>query len=518
MIREKKENLIAKQPVIVLVGHIDHGKTSILDFIRKTHMAEKEVGGITQHIGAYEIERDGKKITFIDTPGHEAFSAMRARGAKVADIAILVVAADEGVKPQTKEAVLHIKKAQIPMIVAINKVDKPNILPGRIKDELSRHGVLVEERGGKIPSVEVSAKTGKGIADLLDLISLVTEMEDLKANISKQCQGVVIESYLDSKRGPTATLLLEKGVLSQKDIIGTPSCAGKIKRMEDFRGKKIEKALPGEPALVLGFEEVPVIGEEFRAFTDLETAREKIKKREIEIPSLISIEPGQKILNLILKTDVLGSIEPIEEVLKTLPRAAGIAPGDARQERIFLRILKKDAGDVSLSDIKLAETGKALILGFRVKTPASILEIAKRKNIKVLNFDLIYDLVEGMRSFIERILAPEVVRLDLGKLKTLVIFRTEKRRQIIGAKVLEGEIKKGVKIEVFRPTSPVPAKRGEEEEKIGEGKVVGLQKEKRDIEKGTKGDEVGILYEGDSKIQEGDILMVYEEKRQKVKL
>ncbi len=509
------KNLTNKQPVVVLVGHIDHGKTSILDSIRKARVAEKEVGGITQHVGAYEVEKtssarpgQAEKITFIDTPGHEAFSAMRARGAKVADIAILVVAADEGVKPQTKEAISHVKKAQIPMIVAINKVDKPGAQPERVKDELAKYDVLVEERGGKIPCVEVSAKTGKGINELLDLISLVAEMENWQVDLTQEAGGVIIESYLDNKRGPTATLLLEKGILKEGGIVATSSCVGKIKRMEDWQGKKIEKALPGQPVLVLGFERVPIIGEEFQVCPDLETAKKRIKKREqeIELSSFPSSRPGEKVLNLVLKTDVLGSIEPIEEVLKTFP-----------QEKISLRILKKDVGAINLSDIKTAEAGRALILGFRVKTPALILEVARRKGIKILNFNLIYDLVEGLRAFMERILAPEVIRVDLGKLKTLIIFRTERRRQIVGARVLEGEIKKGVQLEIFRPFSTNKQEESEEE-KIGKGKVIGLQKDKKDIEKGTKGDEVGILYEGNVKIQEDDILVAYEEKRQKMGL
>lgn len=502
---KQEKNLISKQPVVVLVGHIDHGKTSILDFIRKAHVAESEVGGITQHIGAYEIEQDGKKITFIDTPGHEAFSAMRARGAKVADIAILVVAADEGVEPQTKEAISHIKKAQIPMIVAINKVDKPDAQPERVKDGLAKNDVLVEARNGKIPSIEVSAKTGKGISDLLGLVLLVAEMENLRANPSLTAEGVVIESYLDRKRGPTATLLLENGTLHQGDAVGTFSSCGKIKRVEDFRGRQIESVLPGQPALVLGFEQVPIMGEEFRVYPDLEKARDALTEKETEFPSAISPEPDQKVVNLILKTDVLGSIEPIGQVLKTLP-----------QEKILLRILKREVGDINLSDIKLAEAGKAVILGFRVKTPREVLENASRKGIKISNFDLIYDLVEGVRNFMQKVLAPEIVRTDFGKLKTLIIFRTERRRQIIGARVLEGEVMQGLKMEVFRLISP--AKQGEGEEKIGKGKIVELQKDKKVIEKGAKGDEVGILYEGDVKIQEDDILLVYEEKKQKMEL
>jgi len=492
----KTENLKGKQPVVVIVGHIDHGKTSILDFIRKTHVAEKEVGGITQHIGAYEIQRDGKKITFIDTPGHEAFSAMRARGAKVADIAILVVAADEGIQPQTKEAILHIMKAKIPMIVALNKVDKPTAQPERVKDELAKYDVLVETRGGKIPSVEVSAKTGKGISDLLDLILLIVEVEKLKSDTSDQAQGVIIESNMDSKRGPIASLILESGVLKEGDIIGTPFCLGKIKRLEDCWGKKIENAFPGQPVSVLGFEKIPAIGETFKVFPTSELAQEGLGKKEESVPFLSPTQPDQKILNLIVKTDVVGSIEPIEQIIKTIP-----------QDKVFLRILKRDAGDVNLSDIKIAETEKSLILGFRVKTSDVIMEAAKRKGIRILTFDLIYDLVEGIRTFMEKTLASETIRTDHGKLEVLVIFRTEKNRQIVGAKVLEGEILRGLKMEILRGG-----------DLMGHGKIVGLERDKREIEKGVKRDEVGILYEGNVKIQEKDILVAYDEKRQKIQL
>jgi translation initiation factor IF-2 len=507
MIAEKSKNLIKKQPVVVLVGHIDHGKSSILQKIKDFKITQKETGGITQHIGAYEVEEKGQKITFIDTPGHEAFGAMRARGAKVADIAILVVAAEEGIKPQTKEAINHIKKAQISMIVALNKIDKPEAQAERVRDELAKNDVLVEERGGKIPSIEVSAKTGKGISGLLDLILLVAEMENLQADISRRAEGVIIESYLDSKRGPTATLLVENGTLKGEEIVGTPSCIGKIKRMEDFQGIKIEQARPGQPASVLGFEKVPVMGEKFKVFSNLETAREKVEKKETEAPAVISLEPEQKILNLVLKTDVLGSIEPIEKVLAGLP-----------QEKVFLRLLKKEAGKVNFSDVKLAEAGKAVVLGFRAKAPNEVLEAAKRKGIRILNFDLIYDLVEEIRGLMEKILAQEIVRVDLGKLETLIIFKTQKTRQIIGARVLEGEIKKGVKLEVFRSASPQGEAGEEEENKVGEGRVIELQKDKKEIDKGEKGDEVGILYQGSVKIQEGDILLAYEKKSQKVTL
>lgn len=498
---EKTKNLTKKQPVVVLVGHIDHGKSSILQKIRDFKITEKETGGITQHIGAYEVEEKGQRITFIDTPGHEAFMAMRARGAQVADIAILVVAADEGVKPQTKEAISHIKKANIPMIVAINKIDKPNAEPERVKDGLSKEDVLVEQRGGKIPLVELSAQTGKGINELLSLILLVAEITDLKTDLEKSAEGVIIESYLDNRRGPIATLLLENGTLKEKEIIGTNSASGSVKRMEDFQGKQIEKALAGQPVLVLGFEHTPVIGEKFKIFNNLEQAKQAIKEKEKEMPVAISSKEGQKILNLIVKTDVLGSIEPIRNVLNNLP-----------QEKILLKILKTEAGNVSLSDIQLAETGKATILGFRVKISKQIAEIARIKNIKILSFDLIYDLVEGVREFMQKVLTTEVVRVDLAELEALVIFRTEKRRQIVGARVLSGEITKGVRLEIFR------SEEGKEQEKVGSGRVIELQKDKKEIEKGKKGDEIGILYEGDIKIQEGDILKAFEKRQQKVEL
>ena len=513
--KEKARKLVKKQPVVVLVGHIDHGKSSILQKIRDFKITEKETGGITQHVGAYEVampagrqEEKEQKITFIDTPGHEAFSAMRMRGAKVADIAILVIAADQGIKPQTKEAISHIKKAEIPMIVAINKIDKPSAGPERIKDELSRHDVLVEQRGGKVPSIEVSAETGKGIKDLLEVILLVAEMENLEADISKNAQGVVIESYLDSKKGPIAVLLLEQGILKQKQIIGTGSAIGTIKRMEDFQEKQVKQVSPGQPVLVLGFKKAPIMGEKFETFKNLEQAGQKIKEKQAQAPGVVEKKEDQRILNLILKTDVLGSIEPIEQVLKTLP-----------QEKVVLRILKKQAGDINLSDIKLAETspasgraGRAVILGFRVKTPKTILETARIKRISILSFDLVYDLVEGIRDFMQKVLAPELVRTDFGTLKTLLIFRTEKSRQIVGARVLDGEIRQGLKIEIFRASS------AGEEEMVGKGKVIALQRNKKEIGKGAKGDEVGILYEGATRIQENDILKVYEEKKQKMGL
>jgi len=494
---EKRENLISRAPIVVVLGHVDSGKTSILDAVRKTHVAEKETGGITQHVGAYEVELQGKKITFIDTPGHEAFSAMRARGAKVADIAILVVDGVAGVQDQTKEAITRIKKAGIPMIIAINKIDRPEADPEKIKRELAKENILVESIGGKVPSVEVSAKTGKRIGDLLELILLVAEIENLKGDISKPGEGVVIESYLDSHRGPTATLLLRDGILKPGEIVGTFSTFGKIKMLENFQGKKIEIAYPSMPVISIGFEDVPRVGERFKVFGTIEEAQNNIPKVEKEEKrEVFLITPDKKVLNLILKTDVLGSIEPIENVLKGLP-----------QEKVILRILKAEVGDINESDFKLAQSAKAKILGFRVKITPVAKSLAEREKIKILTFEIIYDFVQTIRGLMEKILEPEIVRIDLAKLKTLLIFWTEGSRQIVGAKVLEGEVKKGTKIEVIRG-----------EEKVGQGKLINLQINKKDVEKAIRGQECGILYEGDAKIQEGDILVIFTKEKRKLGL
>lgn len=497
-VETKKQNLIIKQPVVVILGHIDAGKTSLLNVIRQLQFTEgKPEGTITQHIGAFEIEKDGKRITFLDTPGHEAFSQMRSRGAKVADIAILVVDCIEGVKEQTKEAILHIKEAKIPFIVAFSKIDKLQKEPQLAKEELAKEGILVESLGGKTPEISTSAKTGQGIKDLLDLILLVWEMENEKTDISKPAKGVIIESFLDPKRGPTATVILEEGILKLNQIIGTDSTLGKVKILENFKKEKIEKILPGQPALIIGFEKIPIVGENFRVFQTIEEAKQNIKKfLKKEILETPELKPGQKVLNLILKTDVLGSKEAIEEILKKLP-----------QDKVLIKILKSETGEISEGDIELAKSAKAIILGFRVKVNRIAKEIGQREKIKIFLFEVIYDLIEGARKLMAQILEPEIVRMDLGKLKVLVCFWKKGSRQIVGGKVIEGEIKKGTLIEIFRNG-----------ELIGKGKLLNLQKEKKDIEKAKKGEEVGILYEGKEKIKEGDLLLIYCQEKREVKI
>ncbi len=496
--KKQEKNIRTRPPVVVVLGHVDHGKSSLLEAIKDFKITAKEAGGITQHIGAYEVEHSGKKITFIDTPGHEAFSAMRSRGAKVADIAILVVDACEGVKSQTKEVISYIKKFKIPCIVALNKMDKPEANPEKVKQELAKQNLLVESMGGEIPSVELSAKTGKGIDELLELILLLAEMNQLKADILKPAEGVVIEAYLDKFRGPTATLLVQDGTLNLADIIATRSTFGKIKTLENFQGKSISTASPSMPVVVLGLEQVPQIGEKFKVFSSLELAQKYVEKKERKTSAqeVLMIEQDKKVLNLILKSDVLGSIEAIEEVLKNLP-----------QEKVILRILKKDVGEINENDVKLAQMAQAKIIGFRTKVSPLASSLAQQRKIKIKIFDVIYELVQAVREMMNKVIEPEIVQKELGKLKTLVIFRTEKNRQIVGGKVIEGEIKRGDKIKIWR-----------NEKEIGTAKIIQIQKNKKEIEKGVKGDEIGILQEGPVKIEPEDILIAYKEERIKEEL
>jgi len=497
--QKKDNNLQPRPPVVVILGHVDHGKTSLIEKIKEMKILEKESGGITQHIGAYEIEHNEQKITFIDTPGHEAFDSMRSRGASVADIAILVVAADEGVKTQTKEAITHIKKAGLPFIVALNKIDKPTANVEMVKRELLQNKVEVESMGGKVPLVEVSAETGQGIKDFLELILLVAEIEELKGDLTQPAQGVIIEAYLDNQRGPTATFLVRNGILKKDDIIGTPSSTGKAKVLEDFMGESINKALPSMPATVIGLIEVPRTGETFQVYSSLELAETNLEKQKSkrEFGEILFVEPTQKVLNIILKADVLGSIEAIQGVLTNLP-----------QEKVILRILKKGIGEISESDVKLARSAKAKIIGFRVKIGSQIAHLANRQKIKVMNFEVIYELTQAVRQLMQKTIDFKVVRQDIGKVKVLVLFRTEKRRQIIGGKVFEGEIRKGTRIEVRRLV-------GEEEKVIGKGKLITLQRNKKEAEKLVKGEECGLLYESDAKVQEGDIMIFYIEEQER---
>lgn len=498
----KKTKSLNRPPVVVVLGHVDHGKSSLLEAIRDFKITSRESGGITQHIGAYEVEDKGRKITFIDTPGHEAFSAMRARGAEVADIALLVVDAAQTVQPQTKEAIVAIKRAEIPMIVVINKIDLPNANPEKIKGELAKIDVSVESYGGTIPSVNVSAKEKTGIEELLDVILLVADLEDLKSETSARLEGLIIESYMDKLKGPIATAIIKQGILQKKDIIATDLAMAKIRSVTDFKGREITEALPSQPVIILGFDKVPAVGEKFKSYKSVEEAEDEIKK---EVPkreigsTVLDLDPDKKVFNIILKGDVFGSLEAIEAMLKALP-----------QDKTVLRILKSEVGDINEKDAKLAEMSKAVIVGFRVKIAPAVIKFMKAdldKKLRIKTFDVIYELLQDIRNGLEKTLEPEIVRKDIGKLKTILVFWAEKNRQIVGGKITDGELKKGLKLEVLRDNA-----------KIGTGKIVNLQRDKKDIDLLKKGSEAGILFEGNVKIEKGDILLAYAEERRKAEL
>jgi len=496
-IKEKKNNLQERPPVVVILGHVDHGKTSILDYIRKTQITEKESGGITQHIGAYQVKHQEKTITFIDTPGHEAFSAMRSRGAKVADIAILVIAAEEGLKPQTKEAIAHIKKVGIPMIVALNKIDKKEAQPDKVKGELAQNNIIVESLGGAVPSINVSAQTGQGIDELLEMINLVAEMGEFKDDPSQAATGVVIESRHDTQRGATATILVKSGTLKNRDIVGTGSAFGRIKTMEDFQLNPTKEAFASTPVVVTGFNQAPQVGEKFSVFNSLEEAQTEVDRKTAKRDSdggtkeVFVFDPDKKILNIILKADVRGSLEAIRESLKSIP-----------DDEVILRILKAEVGEVTESDVKLAESARTKIFGFRIKTSGTIRQLAQHKNIQIMTFEIIYELIQKIREQLSKLLEPEIIKHTVGQLKVLAIFKTEKDKQIVGGKVVKGEVKKGaLAIIIGKEKAP--------------GKIVQLQRDKKETEEVNKGHECGLAIRGLTEIEKGDVLEIYEEERKK---
>ncbi len=494
MANQSDKNLTTRPPVVVVMGHVDHGKTSILDHIRKTHIADRESGGITQHIGASVAEYKGKTITFIDTPGHEAFSQMRVRGSKIADIAILVIAAEEGCKPQTKEAVAAIKKAGLPVIVAMNKTDLPQANIEKVKRDLEKEDLLVEDWGGNVPAISVSAKTGQGIDELLEMILLVAEMENLQADLTAPASGIVIESSLDHRRGPSASILLQNGTLSLGEIVATDTAFGKIKSLEDSRGQKIDRLLPSFPAVAIGFESVPIIGEPFEVVASAQAAQDLVKNSAAQTVAAETDEDkpenkeGQKTIKIIIKADVLGTLEVLRETIGQIPANDDVA----------IDIISGGAGEINLNDVKMARGGNTTIIGFKVKINPDAKAMAERDKIRVMNFGVIYEMIEWLRLYMEKIRTPKVSRKDLGKMKVLLSFWADKNRQIVGGKIVEGGVKKGVKIEVFR-----------NENSVGQGRLINLQKNKKDIAEARKGDEVGILYEGPEKIQEGDYLVFH---------
>lgn len=488
-----------RPPIVVVMGHIDHGKTKILDYFRKTRIVESESGGITQHIGAYEVEHQGKKITFIDTPGHEAFSKLRSRGAKVADIAILVIAADEGIKPQTEEALEIIRQNNLPFIVAINKIDKPEANPERVRSELAERNVIVESYGGKVPAVEISAKEGQNLDLLLEMILLVAELENLQADPSKPAEGTVIEVHPDPQRGPSATLMVLDGTLKIGDFVAIGRSVETVKIMENFLGRAIESAGPSSPALVAGLKILPLAGDRFYAFLSKEKAEEFVTSLPPEAPKAVAT-PTTSVLerpafNLVVKTDVAGSREALEEALKKL-----------ESDSIGVNIIKSEVGDINETDIKFAMATKLVtVVGFKVGVEPAVRELAEQSGVRVVTGDVIYELLDKVKGKMEEMLPPEIRRKNLGRVKILKIFsarggKKDGSRQILGGRVEEGLIKRGVEFEIKRL-----------KESAGSGKILQLQQNKQNTDEVPKGLEFGAMTESKTEVKEGDILEIYEE-------
>ncbi len=493
---EDHSGLSVRPPVIVVMGHVDHGKTKLLDAIRHTDVVASEAGGITQHIGAYQIVHNDKELTFIDTPGHEAFTAMRNRGARVADVAILVVAADDGVKPQTVEAYRIIEAAKLPFIVAINKIDKPEANLDKVKQELSSQlGIIPEDWGGNIICVPLSAKSGDGVSQLLDMLILVTDVnaETRKADAAVPAMGTIIESRLDKGEGPVATVLVQNGTLKVGNPITFNGIAcGKVRSLKDHTGAIMKEAGPGTPARINGLKFVPEVGDVMQVG---EGERLKQKAHSLNAPT-INVIPNEEAaqagpsITLIIKSDTLGSGEAIENSLSKID-----------SQGVQVKIISKGLGNISEGDIVRAETNQAMILGFNVRLMPSAEELARDKGVAVSLHRIIYDLINEVKLKIQDLVKPEIERVDLGRLKVAAIFRTENKAQIVGGKVLDGEFKANTKLEV---------KRGDDS--ITTGNMAGLQSGKQEVQSVPANQECGLRFEGKPLIEVGDILLCYEEK------
>jgi len=490
--------LSERPPIIVVMGHVDHGKTSVLDYIRKENVVGGESGGITQHIGAYQVEQNGKKITFLDTPGHEAFTAMRARGAKVTDIAILVVAADEGVKPQTVEAIQHAQEAGVPIIVAINKIDKPGADPARVKGELGEFNLIPEDLGGSTIMVPVSAKNGQGMDQLLDMILLVADMENLKGNPNRRAVGTVIEANLDKSLGPIASVIVNSGRLHLMDSIVVGSTYGRVKVMKDHTGKNIKKAGPSTPVLIAGLAKPPQSGDVFQVVTDEKAARMQSQNvqtlQEVErlarrgVGEIISqIGSGQlKQLKLVLKADTKGSLEAIKQSLSEI-----------KNEDVGVKVILSGVGNVTESDVMMAAAAGGVVMGFHAGLGKNVKEIAERENVEILQYTIIYKLLDDIKKILNGLLEPEIVEVVLGRALVKQIFMTKKKEMIVGCKVVSGKILKE-RVRVFR-----------DEELVGEGRINTLRKGDSKIHEVPEGQECGILYSGFMPLMEGDVLEAY---------
>ncbi len=500
---ESEENLVPRAPIVTIMGHVDHGKTSLLDYLRKSNITAGEAGGITQHIGAYEVEYEGKKITFLDTPGHEAFTAMRARGAQVTDIVILVIAADDAVMPQTDEAIDHAKAAGVRMVIAINKIDKPGANPERIKQQLAERDILVEEWGGTYQSAEISAKTGQGIPELLEKVLLEAEMLDLKANPKKRASGVVIESRLDKGKGPIATVLVQDGTLHVGDHFVAGLYYGRVRALLNESGDKIKEVGPSQPAVVLGFEGVPQAGDRFVVMKDEKAARELSLKRqqlrreqEVKQVKMLTLQQlSEQIaqgemhdLPVIIKADVDGSAEAISDALINL-----------NTDEVKINVVRKAVGPITESDVLLASASGAVIIGFNVRANMKAKELASKENVDIRTYRVIYDIINDIKMAMEGLLKPTFEENVLGQAEVRETFKISRIGTIAGCYVINGKIPRNAKIRVVRDDVEIYA-----------GKIASLKRFKEDVREVASGFECGIQIENFNDLKIGDIIEAYE--------
>ena len=507
MATRHEDNMIVIPPVVTIMGHVDHGKTSLLDTIRKTKVASGEAGGITQHIGAYQVEVDGKKITFLDTPGHEAFTAMRARGAQVTHIAIIVVAADDGVMPQTREAIDHAQAAKVPIIIALNKMDKADANPDFVKQQLYDIGVVIEEFGGDVICVPVSARKGTGIDDLLEMILLVAEVQDIRANPNRPATGVIIEAKLEKNSGAVATVLIQQGTLKMGDNIVVGSMSGKVRAMFNDRGKRIQKAPPSTPVSILGLPEVPQAGDRLEVVSDERKAKQAAskmaeKRRNESIPlgqvSLdtlyMQMQEGKvKELNVVLKCDVQGSAEAIKNSLSKVG-----------EENIKVRLIHEGIGNINETDVHLAGASDAVIIGFNVKADGAAQRLAQKENVEIRYYDIIYKLIDDIQAALTGMLEPTYREVIEGHAEVQQTFKAGKNTVIAGCRVIDGKITRSSQARVQR-----------KKEIAYDGKIASLRRGRDDVREVATGYECGIVLEDFTEIEEGDIIESYNQERVK---
>ena len=502
---DKKEDLVTRPPVVTVMGHVDHGKTSLLDYIRKSRVTSQEAGGITQHIGAYTVNINNSKIVFLDTPGHEAFTAMRSRGAKVTDISILVVAADDGVMPQTIEAINHSKDAVVPIIVAINKIDKEGANPERVKTELADNGLLPEDWGGDVITIPVSAKTGEGIDELLEMVLMVAEVEELKANPNRMAIGTVIEAQLDKGRGPVATILVQKGTLNSGDIVISGTSTGRIRAMFDDKGKKIKKATPSTPAVILGLSEVPEAGSFIYAVKDEKTAR-GYAQRILNVQKENMIASGNKVslddlfdkiqdgnlkeIKIIIKTDVRGTVDAVKNSLEKLSN-----------EEVKVNIIHGAVGGINESDVMLAAASNAIIIGFNVRPSQGAIDLSRHENVDIRTYRVIYDAIEDIKLAVKGMLAPTFVEEVIGRAEVRATFKVPGIGTVAGVYVLNGKVTRNAKVRLLRDGII-----------LHEGEISSLKRFKDDAKELLTGYEGGLGIANYNDLKETDIIEAYIDK------